>query len=58
VGVCIHSDFRIGGLQPKETKKIRGKIYILKADPVALLKRYERDFPEQLRARSSDSNSR
>ncbi len=46
VGVCIHSDFRIGGLQPKEIKHIRGKIYIVKADPAGLLKRYERDFPE------------
>jgi hypothetical protein len=46
VGVCIHSDFRIGGLQTKETKKIRGKIYIVRAAPAALLKRYEHDFPE------------
>jgi hypothetical protein len=46
VGVCIHSDFRIGGLQPKESKHIRGKIYIVKADSATLLKRYERDFPE------------
>src|SRR5438093_6533176 len=49
VGVCIHSDFRIGGLQPKETKKIRGKIYLVKADAAALLRRYEHDFPEQVR---------
>jgi hypothetical protein len=49
VGVCIHSDFRIGGLEPKETKHIRGKIYIVKADPDALLKRYEHDFPEHIR---------
>jgi hypothetical protein len=48
VGVCIHSDFRLGGLQPKETKKIRGKIYLVKADPAALLKRYENDFPEHI----------
>ncbi len=48
VGVCIHSDFRIGGLQPKESKRIRGKIYIVKADPAALMKRYERDFPEHI----------
>jgi hypothetical protein len=46
VGICIHSDFRIGGLKPKGTKHIRGKIYIVKADPGALLKRYEHDFPE------------
>jgi hypothetical protein len=46
VAVCIHSDFRIGGLKPGETKKIHGKIYLLRADPDALLRRYERDFPE------------
>ncbi|HLX63699.1 MAG TPA: hypothetical protein VKX17_20680 [Planctomycetota bacterium] len=47
VGVCIHSDFRIGGLKPGETKTIRGKIYIVDADMGALVKRYEKDFPEQ-----------
>jgi hypothetical protein len=47
VATCIHSDFRIGGLQPKETKKIRGKIYLVQADTKALLRRYEKDFPEQ-----------
>jgi hypothetical protein len=44
--VCLHSDFRIGGLEPGETKTIRGKIYIVDADVDALLERYERDFPE------------
>jgi hypothetical protein len=48
VAVCIHSDFRIGGLKPGETKKIRGKIYLLPADGGALLRRYEKDFPEHL----------
>lgn len=43
---CIHSDFRIGGLGPNETKHIRGKIYIVPNDIPALLARYERDFPE------------
>lgn len=43
---CAHSDFRIGGLKPGETKTIRGKIYIVPADEKALLKRYEKDFPE------------
>jgi hypothetical protein len=42
--VCIHSDFRIGGLAPGETKRIHGKIYIMPADVPALVKRYERDF--------------
>ena len=44
---CIHSDFRLGGLAPGETKQIRGKIYIVPADVSALVKRYEHDFPEQ-----------
>lgn len=46
VRACLHSDFRIGGLKPGETKKIRGKVYIIEADPAAMLKRYEKDFPE------------
>jgi hypothetical protein len=41
---CLHSDFRIGGLNPGEQKKIKGKIYILANDTDALLKRYKRDF--------------
>ncbi|MEQ8786191.1 MAG: hypothetical protein RIC55_07820 [Pirellulaceae bacterium] len=43
---CIHSDFRIGGLAPGETKRIRGKMYFVDADQAALLDRYYRDFPE------------
>jgi hypothetical protein len=45
---CIHSDFRVGGLAPGETKKIRGKLYIVPADVPKLVARYEKDFPEQL----------
>ncbi len=41
---CVHSDFRLGGLQPGESKNIHGKIYILPADTKELLRRYERDF--------------
>lgn len=47
--ICIHSDFRIGGLKPLETKKIRGKIYLIDADTETLLKNYRRDFPEHFR---------
>lgn len=47
--VCLHSDFRIGGLKPGETKQVRGKIYYLKNDVDALVKRYEKDFPEQVK---------
>jgi hypothetical protein len=45
---CIHSDFRIGGLAAGETKKIRGKLYIVPNDVEALVTRYEKDFPEQV----------
>ncbi len=44
VYVCLHADPHVGGLAPGETKKVRGKLYLLKNDPAALLKRYERDF--------------
>lgn len=44
--VCLHSDFRLGGLQPGETKHIRGKIYIVPNNVPALLERYKADFPE------------
>lgn len=43
---CMHNDFRIGGLDPGETKTIRGKIYVVPADETALLKRFRRDFPD------------
>jgi hypothetical protein len=29
VATCIHSDFRLGGLAPGETKRVRGKIYVV-----------------------------
>jgi hypothetical protein len=51
--VCIHADFRIGGLAPGEKKAIRGKIYILPNDVSALLQRYKGDFPEHLAAVAS-----
>ena len=49
VVVCIHADFRVGGLKPGESKGIRGKIYFMPANPEALLRRYERDFPEHVK---------
>lgn len=45
---CLHSDLRIGGLKPGETKKVRGKVYLMENDVGALLKRYRKDFPEQV----------
>lgn len=44
--VCIHSDFRIGGLKPGGTKTIRGKLYLVPNDVEALLKVYRKEFPE------------
>lgn len=44
---CIHSDFRIGGLEPGETKKIHGKLYLTGNDIPALVARYKRDFPQE-----------
>jgi hypothetical protein len=41
---CIHSDFRIGGLGPGESKTIRGKIYVVPNDQGKLLSRYKDDF--------------
>ena len=43
---CLHSDFRIGGLKPGETKDIHGKIYLIENDVEKLLKHYHRDFPK------------
>jgi hypothetical protein len=45
--VCVHADFRLGGLQPNETKQIHGKLYLVDADVPQLLERYRKDFPEQ-----------
>ena len=42
--VCIHSDFRIGGLNSGEKKHLWGKIYLVPNDIPALLRRYRRDF--------------
>ncbi len=42
--VCLHNDPRIGGLKAGESKQLRGKIYVMRNDPKALLNRYRRDF--------------
>jgi len=44
--VCLHNDPRVGRLKAGETKKLHGKIYFMKNDPEALLRRYKRDFPK------------
>ena len=46
VGRCLHSDFRLGGLKPGETRNIKGKIYLVENDLDKLLERYWSDFPE------------
>lgn len=45
--VCLHSDFRIGGLKPDETKTIRGRLYLIPNDLELLQRVYQRDFPGQ-----------
>ena len=45
--VCLHSDPHLGGLAPGETKRVRSKLYLMKNDVKALLKRYRRDFGKQ-----------
>src|SRR5205823_5162948 len=48
---CLHSDFRLGGLKPGESKKVHGKLYIVPADAEALLKRHSKDFERPAGAR-------
>jgi hypothetical protein len=50
VARCLHSDFRLGGLEPGRTLRIQGRIYIVPNDVPALLARYTRDFPDHSRA--------
>jgi hypothetical protein len=49
--VCLHADFRIGGLAPGESKRIRGKIYLVGPDLDRLFERYRKDFPEHVEPR-------
>jgi hypothetical protein len=44
--VCIHADFRIGGLEPGGEKLVRGALYVMENDRERLLRRYRRDFPQ------------
>ena len=50
VARCLHSDFRLGGIGPGQTLKIRGKMYVVLNNVSALVKRYERDFPEHAKS--------
>jgi len=42
--LCLHNDFRLGGLRPGEKKRAHGKMYIMENDDELLLARYYRDF--------------
>jgi len=53
--VCLHSDFRVGGLKPGQSKTIRGKIYLMPADFAELRARYRKDFPGQERRTAGTS---
>ena len=44
VARCLHSDFRIGRLQPSETKTVRGKMRLVPNDVQALLEKYRKEF--------------
>ncbi len=44
VAICLHSDFRLGGIEPGQVKLAKGKIYIVPNDVDDLLTRYRRDF--------------
>jgi hypothetical protein len=46
VAVCVHTDFRLGGLAPGETKQVRGRLYLMQASIERVVERYRRDFPE------------
>lgn len=46
VARCLHSDFRIGGLAPGETKTARGRLYLMGGDLDAVVRQYAEDFPE------------
>jgi hypothetical protein len=41
---CIHADFRLGGIPAGETKRVRGKFYLVPNNPAALLRRYREEF--------------
>lgn len=43
---CLHSDFRLGGIEAGETLEIKGKLYFVDNDVEALLERYHKDFPK------------
>ena len=55
---CLHSDFRLGGLEPAERKTVRGKLCIVPADVPALLERYEKDFAAEKKEPAKGESAR
>lgn len=47
--VCIHADFRLGGLEPGQTRRARGKVYLVENDLQKLLDRFRSDFESKPR---------
>jgi hypothetical protein len=41
---CIHSDYRLGGLAPGDTRRAVGRMYFQENDPDLLVARWKRDF--------------
>jgi hypothetical protein len=41
---CMHLSIRVGALKPGETKTVRGRIYVMQADKIDVLKRYRSEF--------------
>ena len=52
---CIHSDFRIGGIPPGQSRQVRGKLYVIPANVEELCRRYSRDFPRPMLTLKSPS---
>ncbi|GIW97680.1 MAG: hypothetical protein KatS3mg111_1013 [Pirellulaceae bacterium] len=48
--VCLHNDFRLGGIPAGEKRRVRGCLYLQPADIPRLLRRYAADFPERVEA--------
>jgi hypothetical protein len=46
--ICLHNDPHVGGMAPGESKKLRGKLYVMENEPAKLLARYQKDFPAKL----------
>jgi hypothetical protein len=43
----MHLSVRVGPLKPGESKKIRGRMYLLRGDRESLLERFQADFGDK-----------